>query len=51
MEVTLGKLTAAVTDNTRNICLALGILDFMHIGCFANTIQLSVLNVMDLPEM
>jgi len=47
----LGKLTAAVTDNARNICLALEILDVMHVGCFAHTIQLGVQKVMDLPEM
>ena len=42
----LRKLSAAVTDNARNICLALE-----YVGCFAHTIQLGVQKVMDLPEM
>jgi len=46
----LGKLTAAVTDNARNIYLALQILNAMHICCFAQTTQLGVQKVMDLPE-
>ena len=46
-----GNLTAAVTDIARSKCLALEILDVMHIGCFAHTIQLGVQKVMDLPEL
>ena len=33
----LGKLFAAVTDNARNICVALENLNVEHIGCFTHT--------------
>ena len=36
----VASLSAAVTDNARNISLAIEQLDWSHVGCFVHTIQL-----------
>ena len=45
------SLSAAVTDNARNISLAIEQLDWSHVGCFAHTIQLGVQKAMELPKV
>ena len=45
------RLSVAVTDNARNISLAIEQLNKLHVGCFAHTLQLGVQKAMELPEM
>ena len=44
-------LSAAVTDNAKNISLAVKQLNWSHVSCFAHTLQLGVQKAMELPEM
>ena len=44
-------LSVAVTDNAKNISLAIEQLNKLHVGCFAHTLQLGVQKAMELPEM
>ena len=50
-KINVSMLSAATTDNARNIVLAVTALDWPHFGCFAHTLQLGVQKAMDIPEM
>lgn len=50
-ELKAALLSVAVTDNAKNISLAIEQLDWLHVGCFAHTLQLGVQKAMELPEM
>ena len=50
-DLTTAILSAAVTDNAKNISLAVEQLNWSHVGCFAHTLQLEVQKAMELPEM
>ena len=44
-------LSAATTDNGRNIAMAMEILGWPHMPCFSHTLQLAVEDAMKLPEV
>ena len=44
------KLVAITTDNAKNIVNAIDHLDWLHLGCFAHTLQLGVKKAMDVPQ-
>ena len=45
------QISAVVTDNAANITAAIAILDRQRIGCFSQTLQLSVQKALNLPVM
>jgi len=50
-KLSLTSLSAATTDNAKNIVAALEILDCQRFGCFSHTLQLGVQKAMAVPEV